>query len=172
MDLVEILNKQNEYTGEIKKRNELADGEYRNLIHLWIIDDEGKILIQKRASAKKHYPNKWSITSGCVNSKESFVETCIREAKEELNVEIDINNLEYEMTFKKNPVIVNVFVLRQDVDIRNVVLQEEEVSDIKFKNFLFNTFLSLFGVYVITFILESSSFKNMPSFFSSTSVMS
>ena len=36
------------------------------------------------------------------------------------------------MTFKKDPVIVNVFVLRQDVDIRNVVLQEEEVSDIKF----------------------------------------
>lgn len=131
MDLVEILNKQNEYTGEIKKRNELADGEYRNLIHLWIIDDEGKILIQKRASAKKHYPNKWSITSGCVNSKESFVETCIREAKEELNVDIDVENLEYYMSFKKKPTVAQIFVLRQNVDLDKVIVQKEEVSEVK-----------------------------------------
>lgn len=131
MDLVEILNKQNEYTGEIKKRNELADGEYRNLIHLWIIDDEGKILIQKRASAKKHYPNKWSITSGCVNSKESFVETCIREAKEELNVDIDVENLEYYMSFKKKPIVAQIFVLRQNVDLDKVIVQKEEVSEVK-----------------------------------------
>lgn len=131
MDLVEILNKQNEYTGEIKKRNELADSEYRNLIHLWIIDDEGKILIQKRASAKKHYPNKWSITSGCVNSKESFVETCIREAKEELNVDIDVENLEYYMSFKKKPTVAQIFVLRQNVDLDKVIVQKEEVSEVK-----------------------------------------
>lgn len=131
MDLVEILNKQNEYTGEIKKRNELVDGEYRNLIHLWIIDDEGKILIQKRSSEKKHYPNKWSITSGCVNSKETFVDTCIREAKEELDVDIDVENLEYYMSFKKKPTVAQIFVLRQNVDPDKVIVQKEEVSEVK-----------------------------------------
>ena len=131
MDLVEILNKQNEYTGSIKKRNELVDGEYRNLIHLWIIDDEGKILIQRRSKEKKHYPNKWSITSGCVNNKETFVETCIREAKEELNIDIEVNNLEYYMSFKKKPTIAQIFVLRQNVDLEKIIVQKEEVSEVR-----------------------------------------
>lgn len=132
MELVDVLDNRNEYTGSIKGRKELSEGEFRNLVHIWIINSKGEFLLQKRSKLKKHFPNKWSVTSGCTLSKESLVETCRRECKEELNVEIDINNLEYEMTFKKDPVIVNVFVLRQDVDIRNVVLQEEEVSDIKF----------------------------------------
>lgn len=132
MELVDVLDNRNEYTGIIKGRKELLEGEFRNLVHIWIINSRGEFLLQKRSNLKKHFPNKWSVTSGCTLSKETLVETCRRECKEELNVEIDINKLEYEMTFKKDPVIVQVFVLRQDVDIEKVVLQEEEVSDIKF----------------------------------------
>lgn len=132
MELVDVLNNRNEYTGSIKDRKELLEGEFRNLVHIWIINSNGEFLLQKRSGLKKHFPNKWSVTSGCTLSKESLIQTCKRECKEELNVDVDINNLEYEMTFKKDPVIVQVFVLRQEVDLNKVVLQEEEVSDIKY----------------------------------------
>lgn len=134
MELVDILNKQNEYTGVIKDRKSLIEGEYRNLVHIWIINSKNEILIQRRSKLKKHFPNKWSVTSGCVDTKESLVETCIRECKEELNVDVDKNNLEYVMSYKKNPVIVQVFVLYQDIELEKIKLQEEEVSEIKFVN--------------------------------------
>lgn len=132
MELVDILNKRNEYTGEIKDRKALIENEYRNLVHVWIINDKKELLIQQRSFKKKHFPGLWSVTSGCVDSKESLVEACIRECKEELNVELDINNLEYMMSFKKDPVIVQVFVLYQNIDISKIILQEEEVSNMKF----------------------------------------
>lgn len=132
MELVDILNKRNEYTGIIKDRKELKDGECRNLVHIWIINDKGEFLIQQRAMTKKHFPGMWSVTSGCVHSKENFSEACIRECKEELNVDLDINNLEYMMSFKKDPIIVQVYVLYQNVNIDSIILQKEEVSSMKF----------------------------------------
>ena len=38
--------------GSLTEYYKLVDGEYRNLIHLWIIDAEGKILIQRRSKEK------------------------------------------------------------------------------------------------------------------------
>ena len=81
MELVNILNKRNEFTGEIKDRKTLIQNEYRNLVHIWVINSKGEFLIQKRSASKKHYPNMWSVTSGCVNFDESFVDACKRELK-------------------------------------------------------------------------------------------
>lgn len=132
MELVKVLDKKNEYTGNIKDRKELIENEYRNLIHIWVINSNGELLIQKRSSLKKHYPNLWSVTSGCVHLDESFVDTCKRELKEEINVELNENNLEYVMSYKLREVVVQVYVLYQDVDVSKIKLQEEEVLDYKF----------------------------------------
>ena len=83
MELVDVLDNRNEYTGSIKGRKELSEGEFRNLVHIWIINSKGEFLLQKRSNLKKHFPNKWSVTRGCTLSKESLVETCRRECKEE-----------------------------------------------------------------------------------------
>ena len=69
MELVDILNKRNEYTGEIKDRKALIENEYRNLVHIWIINDKKELLIQQRSFKKKHFPGLWSVTSGCLDSK-------------------------------------------------------------------------------------------------------
>ena len=131
MELVDVLDNRNEYTGSIKGRKELSEGEFRNLVHIWIINSKGEFLLQKRSNLKKHFPNKWSVTSGCTLSKESLVETCRRECKEELNVDIDVENLEYYMSFKKKPTVAQIFVLRQNVDLDKVIVQKEEVSEVK-----------------------------------------
>ena len=48
MELVDVLNKMKQKTGNICKRNELKSGEYRLSAHIWIMNEENKILIQKR----------------------------------------------------------------------------------------------------------------------------
>ena len=42
------------------------------------------------------------------------------------------NNLEYVMSYKLREVVVQVYVLYQDVDVSKIKLQEEEVLDYKF----------------------------------------
>ena len=132
MELVKVLDKKNEYTGNIKGRKELVENEYRNLVHIWVINSKGELLIQKRSALKKHYPNLWSVTSGCVHYDETFVDTCKRELKEEINVDLNEDNLEYVMSYKLKEVVVQVYTLYQDVDVSKIKLQEEEVSDYKF----------------------------------------
>lgn len=48
-----------------------------------IIDDEKKILLVKRPSDKKLFPNAWSFPGGKLEEWESLDETVIREVKEE-----------------------------------------------------------------------------------------
>lgn len=55
------------------------------LITAWaiIIDDDKKILLVKRSSDKKLFPNAWSFPGGKLEEWESLDETVIREVKEE-----------------------------------------------------------------------------------------
>lgn len=132
MELVKVLNKRNEFTGNVKDRKSLVENEYRNLVHIWVINSKGEFLIQKRSALKKHYPNMWSVTSGCIHSDESFIDACKRELKEEINIDLNEDNLEYVMSYKLRNVIVQAYALYQDVDVSKIKLQEGEVSDYRF----------------------------------------
>ena len=48
-----------------------------------IIDDDKKILLVKRSSDKKLFPNAWSFPGGKLEEWESLDETVVREVKEE-----------------------------------------------------------------------------------------
>lgn len=55
------------------------------IITAWaiIIDDDKKILLVKRSSDKKLFPNAWSFPGGKLEEWESLDETVVREVKEE-----------------------------------------------------------------------------------------
>ena len=73
--------------------------------------------------------------AGIMKPGESAEETVIREVKEELGV--DISNAPYAFVgsttryFKNCPDIVDVYIFELDVSIENVVIQKEEVNDVK-----------------------------------------
>lgn len=60
-----------------------------------------KNLIQKRAATKKQAPNKWGMTAGHVDAGENFEEAIIREIKEELGIEVSIEELQPLAVFKE-----------------------------------------------------------------------
>ena len=131
MELVDVLNARREFTGITCDRNSVPEGGYRLSIHIWIINQKGEVLIQQRSSNRKMFPNKWTNTGGAAGAGDNSLETVLRELKEELNIEPDINNLEFIASYKRKNDYVDVWVLKEDFEISNLKFQEEEVQDAK-----------------------------------------
>ena len=51
-------------------------------VNNWIINSEGKFLVQRRSLTKRNNPGKWSSTNGLVQLGEDRFETVQRETKE------------------------------------------------------------------------------------------
>lgn len=59
MELLEVLDENGKETGEIEDKDVIHEkGLYHKEVEVWLVNEEGKILIQKRAATKKQAPNK------------------------------------------------------------------------------------------------------------------
>lgn len=134
MELWEVLDDNGNPTGEIMKKYDqkvFDRGFYHLGADVWIINSDNKILIQKRAKQKKLEPNVWAMTGGSVILGENSKNTIVREAKEELNIDINADNLKLIIKFKTGNVWIDTYSLRCDYDISKMKFQEDEVSDVK-----------------------------------------
>jgi len=57
-----------------------------------VLHDSDKILFVQRSATKKSLPNIWAFASGTVEEGEKIEQTIIREAKEELGVDVSIES--------------------------------------------------------------------------------
>ena len=135
MELVDVLNKMKQKTGNICKRNELKSGEYRLSAHIWIMNEENKILIQKRNNNLKMYPGIWENAGGAVISREDSITAIKREVKEELGIKIDEEKLTFIASFKRYKDFVDVFYIKDDIKIKDINLKKDEVEDVRFVSF-------------------------------------
>ena len=134
MEFWEVLDKQGNKTGEIMEKNDESFFK-KGFCHLgaevWIINSENKILLQKRAYSKKICPNVWAMIGGSVIMGENSKQTIVREVKEELNIDIDIDKLEFITKFRIESLIVETFILKCNYEIEEMTLKKDEVSEVK-----------------------------------------
>ena len=134
MELWEVLDSEGNPTGEIMEKYDKKVFE-RGFYHLgsevWIINSENKILIQKRSPLKRLEPNVWAMTGGSVILGETSLNTIVREAKEELGIDINAESLKLITKFKTGNVWIDTYVLKCDYDISEMEFQEDEVVDAK-----------------------------------------
>ena len=64
-----------------------------NEIVVFIINDKKQVLFQKRSANKKYNPNKWALCASLVVAGESIEEGAIRKIKEELGIDVLIEEL-------------------------------------------------------------------------------
>lgn len=131
MEYVDVFDNKRRKINKTNIRYKDSDNEYMQAMHLWVINDKGEFLIQKRSEIKKTYPSMWSVTGGGSQKDENTLDTCVRECKEELGINIDINNLEFILSIKRKNLFLDVYLLKQSFDIKELVLQQEEVSEAK-----------------------------------------
>lgn len=137
-EIIDELNDKGEVIGAIDKDLAHKEGRLHRSIHLWIINDEGEVLLQYRCGDKKLYPNMWDVSvGGHVSTKESSIDALIRETKEELGIDLDLGNVEYFDTIPErlkygdidSNELVDVFIAKQNLGKDEISLQKEEVSD-------------------------------------------
>lgn len=131
MEVVDKLNNKRQYLNKTAERSEKIMGEYRQSAHTWIMNSEEKFLMQRRSPNKKNFPNMWSQTGGGVDSGETPLEGALRECKEELGVTIPKENIELILSFKRKYDFVDVWLAKLDINIDDIILQEDEVTDVK-----------------------------------------
>ena len=142
MELLDVLDENGNPTGEVESREEIyRKGLWHRSSHIWIINDDKELLVQKRNPNKKTFPNLWAISvAGHVDSGESSRETAVRELKEEVNLDVNGDELEYLFNIKRiQPyndsylrVFDDVYLLNKNIDIDQTKLQVEELTDIKY----------------------------------------
>lgn len=132
MELWDIYDNKAYNTGKIKRRTDiLLDGEFHLGTEVWIINDNLEILIQKRSSNKKILPNMWGLTTGCIISGENTLIGSIREVEEEIGVYLKEDELNFIRRIFRKDMIWDIYFVYKNVDLSKVVLQLEEVSDVK-----------------------------------------
>ena len=134
MEYWDIYDEFKNKTGKVLKRGDkLNDDEYHLVTNAWIKNSKGEFLITQRSSTKAH-PLMWECTGGSAVLGEATYMAAIREAKEELGVDISRASYKFIGSTKRYypncPDILDVYLFDFDCAISNVSIQEEEVNDV------------------------------------------
>ena len=131
-ELWDVYDRQGNLTGKTKARGvAFVDGEYYLAVGLWIVNQGGQVLIQKRTLTKKSHPGKWNITGGCALAGEDSITACIREAHEEIGFQFSPQDITLiERTFTR-VAFFDDYITVCDLDISKAVLQPDEVSELR-----------------------------------------
>ncbi len=141
-ELVDVCDENNSPTGIQATKNEVhKKGLWHRASHIWIYNSKGELLIQLRSKTIDLFPDMWDISvAGHVSTGEDTVTTALREIREEIDLKINKDDLDFFKirTFKvrfRN--IINnefdyVYFLKFDGGINKLKLQKEEVQEIKF----------------------------------------
>lgn len=133
MELWNVYDQYRHLTDSIHKRGEeMKAGDYHLVVHVWIINDDGQFLIQKRQPWKIGFPDMWDCSAaGSAVMGDNSEQAAIREAKEELGIDLDIEKGERIFTVKFSQGFDDIWLVRQNVALEDLHLQEEEVADAK-----------------------------------------
>lgn len=132
MELWDLYNDDGSKTGNVIERdNSIEEGYYHLAVEVWIVNSNSQILIQKRSKNKKTLPNIWGMTTGCIVSGEESLDGTIREAKEEIGIDISKDEIKIFRSMIHGDTLWDVYLVKKEYDVSNAILQKEEVSDIK-----------------------------------------
>jgi 8-oxo-dGTP pyrophosphatase MutT (NUDIX family) len=131
MEFFDVLDENRNKLGYTKQRGEtLEENEFNVGVEFWIFNNK-KVLMTKRSPLKSH-PGQWEVPGGCSQAGETSFDTLVREAKEEVNITVKDNDFKLVGTQMYKKQFVDVYKSNVEVDVNNIILQEEEVSDVKF----------------------------------------
>lgn len=129
---IDVLSRWLEPLGITKTKREVhRDGDWHRAAHLWVVTPDRRVVLQQRALSKENHPGLWDVsTAGHLSAGESAVEAIIREAFEELGLDVVPHDLQLLGTCREQ------FVLNDgkyiDNEVHEVFVVEREVAELPF----------------------------------------
>jgi len=134
MERFDIIDERNRVLKQVNRNIAHKNHLLHRSVHIILVNNEKKVLLQLRAKTKWQYPNYWtSSVAGHVRAGETPVRAAYREMKEELGIKTKLrfigrfivnDRVEHEMTF--------VFLGRYNGKLR---LLKDEMQKAEFFNF-------------------------------------
>ena len=133
MEQFDLYTADREKTGRTMTRGEpTPEGFYRLVVHVCIFDPQGRMLIQQRQPFKRGWSNLWDISvGGCAVAGDTSRKAAERETREELGLEIDLTDVRPTMTIHFEHGFDDYYVLTQQLDLKTLRLQPEEVQAVR-----------------------------------------
>ncbi len=132
-EMWDILDENRIPVGRTHRRGDpLAAGELHQVVHVCIFNSKSLLLVQKRQPWKKEFPGLWDLSvAGSVISGETSRQAAVREAKEELGLDLDLRNTRPKFTVNFEHGFDDYYVVKKNIDISRLTLQKDEVSEVK-----------------------------------------
>ena len=134
-EIWDILDEKGNKTGRIMKKGLVPQGFYHQGADVWIVNSKNEILIQKRSPQKRNSPNVWAMTGGSVIRGETRLQTIERETKEELGISLNMKEIKLVKQYKTGTVWLDTYLIKQDIDLKDIIMQEEEVCEVKWATY-------------------------------------
>lgn len=139
-ELFDVYDKNGNYLGvKTRKACHASNPDFfHKPVWIWIINDFNEILIQKRTITKKSCPNYWDVScGGHVVAGESSLDGAVREMKEELGIKTKKEDYHFIREFINEDTfeIAQIYVIKLNKLNSNLILQFEEVSEVRWLNY-------------------------------------
>jgi len=136
-EIWDVYDSERNFTGRTHRRADpMKHGDYHLVVHVWLQNSKGDFLISKRAP-NKGYSNMWECVGGSAIVGDDSITAAIREVKEEIGLDVKKENGNCLFTITRDSDvygsdICDIWLFKQDFDINDVVLQENETTDAKY----------------------------------------
>lgn len=132
MEYMDLYDQNKKLTGEFierSNRHDIPEGRFVNIILIIIENSKNEFLIQKTSKEKN---SEYATTGGHVKKGNTNIETVIEEVNEELGLNITEKDFSLYETFKMhNKVFFDVYYMKKDIDIEELIIQESEVESVE-----------------------------------------
>lgn len=143
MEFLDVVDEDNQLLGKVEEREVIhREGIWHREIAIWVMNEEGEILLQKRALSKKTNPGKWGLTAGHIDAGEKEIIGAIREIKEEIGIVVTEKDLKELLCIKcsdvhsESKIFNNYYAyhyfLRVNQTIEEYKIQKKELSEVKY----------------------------------------
>ena len=140
MEKWDLYTKYREKTGKDHIRGEeIPEGCYHLVVHIWIRNSKGEYLISQRAADRPTFPLMWECVGGSVLKGENSIEGALREVKEEVGLDLDqeagrllftkIRGQDMKYEGKVYNDIMDVWLFSYDGELQLEAATTDEVAD-------------------------------------------
>jgi isopentenyldiphosphate isomerase len=143
---IDVLDESGLRTGEVLSRSDIHRlGKLHRVVHLYLFDTKGRLLLQRRSLTVDHFPGALTISVlGHVDAGESSMDTVERELEEELGFSRGRVSIRFLFSYRRDATLSDEYIDRQfndvyaawgDFTLSDVAVDSEEVTGVNLVEF-------------------------------------